>query len=77
MRLTPTMALTIAYVATKGTHNLGDGDNNNTNPNEPALFLPGAYSETGQTLNWDPSGPGGSSKPMPAGYSGVLANASF
>ena len=56
-RLTPTMALTVAYVGTKGTHNLGDGDNNNTNPNEAALFLPGSYSVTGQTLNWDPNGP--------------------
>jgi hypothetical protein len=72
--LTPTLALTIAYVATKGTHNLGDGDNNNTNPNESGLFLPGADSVTGQTLNWDPSGPGG---PLPAGYTGGVSNAKY
>ena len=72
--LTPTLALTIAYVATKGTHDLGDGDNNNTNPNEPALFLPGSYSVTGQALNWDPAGPGG---PLPAGYSGGVSNSKY
>jgi len=69
--LTPTLALTIAYVGTKGTHNLGDGDNNNTNPNEAALVLPGQYSETGQTLHWDPNGKG---KGLPAGYSGGVNN---
>ena len=55
--ITPTTSLTISYVGNKGTHTLGDGDNNNTNPNEPALFLPGQYSRTGQTLHWDPSAP--------------------
>jgi len=55
--LTPTLTLTAAYVANKGTHTLGDGDNNNTNPNESALFLPGSYSATGQTVHWDPNGP--------------------
>ncbi len=72
--LTPTLAVTIAYVATKGTHTLGDGDNNNTNPNEAALVLPGQYSETGQTLNWAPSDEGGLGKPLPAGYSGPVSN---
>jgi outer membrane receptor protein involved in Fe transport len=62
--LTPTLTLTAAYVALKGTHTLGDGDNNNTNPNESALFLPGSYSGTGQTVHWDPNGPN----------SGVAAN---
>lgn len=69
--LTPSLALTVAYVGNKGTHTLGDGDGNNTNPNEAALVLPGSYSETGQTLNWDPNGPG---KPLPAGYTGGVSN---
>ena len=56
--VTPTLNLTIAYVANKGTHTLGDTDQNNTDPNESALFLPGAYSRNGQTLHWDPSAPG-------------------
>jgi hypothetical protein len=55
--VTPTMSLTIAYVANKGTHTLGDGDSNNTNPNEAALFLPAEFSATHQTLHWDPSSP--------------------
>jgi hypothetical protein len=72
--LTPTLALTLAYVANKGTHTLGDGDGNTTNPNEAALSLPGAYSVTGQTLNWDANGPKGV---LPAGYSGGVSNGSF
>jgi hypothetical protein len=67
--IAPTLTLTVAYVANKGTHTLGDGDSNNTNPNEGALFLPGQYSVTGQALNWDPSGPDGSAG-LPSGYSG-------
>ena len=55
--LTPTMTLTIAYVGNKGTHTLGDGDSNNTNPNEAAITLPGSYGIGGQTLHWDPSVP--------------------
>ena len=55
--VTPTMTLTMAYVGNKGTHTLGDGDNNNTDPNESALFLPGQYSRNGQTLHWDPNAP--------------------
>ena len=69
--LTPTLTLTVAYVANKGTHTLGDGDSNNTNPNEPAMVLPAKYSVTGQTLNWDPNGPGGT---LAAGYSGGVSN---
>ncbi len=65
--LTPTTSLTIAYVANKGTHTLGDSAQNNTFPNEAALFLPGQYSVTGQPLNWDPNGLDGQ---LPAGYSG-------
>ena len=53
--ITPTTSLTMAYVANKGTHTLGDGDSNNTNPNEAALFLPGQYSVNGQTLHADGS----------------------
>ncbi len=55
--LTPTLALTVAYVGNKGTHTLSDGDGNNTNPNEQALVLPAQYSITGQTLHWDPRAP--------------------
>jgi hypothetical protein len=53
--LTPTLALTIAYVGNKGTHTLGDGDGNSTNPNEAAINLPAAWSFNGQALHWDPS----------------------
>jgi hypothetical protein len=55
--INPTLTLTIAYVGNKGTHTLGDGSNNNTNPNESALCLPGQFSRNGQTLHWDPSAP--------------------
>ena len=55
--LTPNLTMTIAYVANKGTHTLGDTDQNNTDPNESALFLPGQYSRNGQTLHWDPNAP--------------------
>ncbi|MGA2849497.1 MAG: TonB-dependent receptor [Terracidiphilus sp.] len=53
--LTPTLSLTAAYVGNKGTHTLGDGDSNGTNPNEQAVNLPGANSVTGQALHFDPS----------------------
>ena len=72
--ITPTLALTLAYVGNKGTHTLGDGDGNNTNPNEGALVLPGSYSVTGQTLNWDPNGPNGT---LTAGYGGGVSNGSY
>jgi outer membrane receptor protein involved in Fe transport len=55
--LTPTMSLTVAYVGNKGTHTLGDGDSNGTNPNEGAINLPGANSVNGQALHYDPSVP--------------------
>jgi hypothetical protein len=55
--LTPTLNLTVAFVGNKGTHTLGDTDQNNTDPNESALFLPGQFSRNGQTLHWDPSAP--------------------
>jgi hypothetical protein len=53
--ITPTLALTVAYVGNKGTHTLGDGDSNGTNPNEAAINLPGSFSVNGQTLHYDPS----------------------
>jgi len=53
--LTPTLTLTVAYVGNKGTHTLNDGDNNNTNPNEAAINLPGAFSVNGQSLHFDPT----------------------
>jgi len=73
--LTPTLALTVAYVGNKGTHTLGDGDSNGTNPNEPANVLPGADSVTGQTLNWDPNGQSGST--ALGSYSGGISNSKF
>jgi len=74
--LTPTLTLTVAYVANKGTHTLGDTDQNNTNPNESALFLPGQYSVTGQTLHWDPNGHDNQTA-LPAGYGGGVSNGSL
>jgi hypothetical protein len=74
--LTPTLTFTAAYVANKGTHTLGDGDNNGTNPNEAALFLPGSNSVNGQTLHWDPNGLNGSSV-IPSGYSGGVSNSKY
>ncbi|HEX3891215.1 MAG TPA: TonB-dependent receptor [Terracidiphilus sp.] len=53
--ITPTMTLTVAYVGNKGTHTLGDGDGNTTNPNEAAINLPGMFSVNGQALHYDPS----------------------
>jgi len=78
--ITPTLTLTMAYVGNKGTHTLGDGDSNNTNPNEAAINLPGQYSVTGQSLHFDPKGPNGTNpttgaaQPLPAGYSGGVSN---
>ena len=53
--LTPTLTLTVAYVGNKGTHTLGDGDSNNTNPNEAAINLPGSFGIGGQALHYDPT----------------------
>jgi Carboxypeptidase regulatory-like domain/TonB dependent receptor len=53
--ITPTLSVTAAYVGNKGTHTLGDGDSNSTNPNEEAVALPSQYSVTGQTVHFDPS----------------------
>ena len=53
--LTPNLTLTIAYVGNKGTHTLGDTDQNNTDPNESGLALPSQYSVNGQALHLDPT----------------------
>ena len=50
--ITPTLSVTMAYVGNKGTHTLSSGDGNSTNPNEPGIFLPGAYSINGHTLHY-------------------------
>jgi hypothetical protein len=53
--ITPTLSVTAAYVGNKGTHNLSDGDGNNTNPNESAIVLPAGYSSIpGLALHFDP-----------------------
>ena len=75
--LTQTMSLTVAYVGNKGTHTLGDGDGNNTNPNETAINLPAAYSVTGQTLNYDPHGPSGPGAVLKPGYTGGVNNSNY
>jgi hypothetical protein len=64
--ITPTLTLTVAYVGNKGTHTLGDGDSNGTNPNEAAINLPGSYSVNGQALHYDPS--------VPTSGTGIAAN---
>ncbi len=53
--ITPTLSVTMAYVGNKGTHTLGSGDGNNTNPDEAAINLPAQYSVTGTPLHYDPS----------------------
>ena len=51
--LTPTISVEVSYVGNKGTHTLSDGDGNNTNPNEPAIFLPGSYTTNNTALHYD------------------------
>ncbi len=53
--LTPTISVEVSYVGNKGTHTLSDGDGNNTNPNEAAIFLPASYTQNGVALHYDPS----------------------
>jgi Carboxypeptidase regulatory-like domain/TonB dependent receptor len=53
--LTPTMSVEVAYVGNKGTHTLSDGDGNNTNPNEAAIFLPASFTQNGVALHYDPT----------------------
>ncbi len=55
--ITPNLTMTIAYVANKGTHTMGDSSGNQTNWNEAAINLPGANSPTGQALHYDPTVP--------------------
>jgi hypothetical protein len=55
--LTPTLSMTIAYVANKGTHTLGDQSGQQINPNEAGIVLPAQYSVNGQVLHYDPTGP--------------------
>ncbi|TCK73953.1 TonB-dependent receptor domain-containing protein [Acidipila rosea] len=69
--LTPTLSVTLAYVGNKGTHTLSAGDGNNTNPNEPGIFLPAAASVEGRTLHYDPTA-GSSSNPADA--NGITPN---
>ena len=53
--LTPTLSAEVFYVGNKGTHTLSSGDGNNTNPNEPAIFLPGSFTQNGVGLHYDGS----------------------
>ena len=69
--LTPTLSMTIAYVGNKGTHTFGDASGNTTNPNESGVFLPAAYSVTGQSLHYDPNA---SKTTMAGGFLGVASN---
>ncbi len=57
--LNANLSLTVAYVGNKGTHTLGDGDGNTTNPNEPTTTLPGQYSVNGQTITYNNAVPPG------------------
>jgi hypothetical protein len=50
--ITATISVEVAYVGNKGTHTLSDGDGNNTNPNEAAIFLPAAF-HAGVALHYD------------------------
>ncbi|HTW78631.1 MAG TPA: TonB-dependent receptor [Terracidiphilus sp.] len=69
--LTPTLSLTASYVGNKGTHTLGDGDGNTTNPNEPTTALPSQFSVTGQTMIYDNTVPAGV---VGTGTNGYAAN---
>jgi hypothetical protein len=75
--ITPTLTFTAAYVGNKGTHTLGDTDQNNTDPNESALFLPGDFSRNGQTLHWDPAAPKISSTSNGIAADGGVSNANL
>ncbi|MFZ0394562.1 MAG: TonB-dependent receptor [Terracidiphilus sp.] len=79
--LTPTLSVTVSYVGNKGTHTLGDGDGNTTNPNESTNTLPGQFSVTGQSLTFNNAVPAGeivnnqtsTSKYLTRYYGGSLA----
>ncbi len=51
--LSATLSVEVSYVGNKGTHTLSDGDGNNTNPNESAIFLPASFTQNGQALHYD------------------------
>jgi hypothetical protein len=51
--LTPTLSVEVFYVGNKGSHTLSDGDGNNTNPNEPAIFLPTSFTQNNVALHYD------------------------
>lgn len=53
--LTPTLSLEVAYVGNKGSHTLSNGDGNNTNPNEAAIFLPASFTQNNVALHYDGS----------------------
>ncbi len=67
--ITPTLSVTVAYVGNKGTHTLSSGDGNNTNPNEPAIFLPASFTQNGVALHYDGSAPGGNTPAADGGTS--------
>ncbi len=72
--LTPTLSVTMAYVGNKGTHTLSAGDGNNTNPNEPGIFLPAQFSINGNTLHYDPSVDGATRSPLQGNVAGIAPN---
>ena len=51
--ITATLSVEVAYVGNKGSHTLSDGDGNNTNPNEAAIFLPANFTQNGVALHYD------------------------
>jgi hypothetical protein len=53
--ITSTLSVNVAYVGNKGSHTLSDGDGNNTNPNEPAIFLPASFTTNNVPLHYDGS----------------------
>jgi len=69
--LTPTLSLTAAYVGNKGTHTLGDGDSNGTNPNEAGVNVPGSETVNGQSLHFDHSVAGGTIDTSPTSTGGA------
>jgi outer membrane receptor protein involved in Fe transport len=58
-QFTKSLAATLAYVGSKGTHNFA-GTGTGTNANEAAACLPASESITGQTLCFNPNAPNGS-----------------
>ena len=69
--VTPTLAVTMAYVGNKGTHTLSAGDSNTTNPNEAGIVLPAQFSITGQQLHYDPNA---DATTTAGGFTGIAAD---